>query len=320
MSEAKSSVASVPEEAAGERLDRFLARLYRLPRNQVQQWIRADRVRVDGRPAKASHCLVAGERIECAALPKRSNREMVPESGELRMLYEDPHLAVLDKPAGLAVHPGAGRATGTLAHRLLARYPETASVGGAGRPGIVHRIDKDTTGVLVVARTERAYQRLSAAFAERRVEKRYLGLVYGRPEARQGRIERPISRHPRRRQQMAVHPAGRPARTDFECLESASGISILELRLVTGRTHQLRVHLKALGHPLVGDPTYGEARWRGLPRRQQAPLERFERPALHAWRIAFAHPVSGHRLELEAPVPEDLIDLWREVTGKDFPV
>ncbi len=312
-------MASVPEEAAGERLDRFLARLYGVPRNRVQQWIRAERVSVDGRPAKASHALVVGERVECEPLRRDAGGEMVPEAGELRVLFEDPYLVVLDKPSDLAVHPGAGRATGTLAHRLLARFPDTGEVGGRGRPGIVHRLDKDTTGVLVVARSDRAYDSLTAAFAERRVEKRYLAVVYGRPADGRGTIERPIGRHPQKRKQMTVHPAGRPARTDYECLRSAAGLSVLELRLATGRTHQLRVHLKALNHPLVGDPTYGEARWKSFPPARRRPLQSFARPALHAWKLAFEHPVSGHRMEFEAPVPQDLRDLWTTVTDTDFP-
>ncbi len=314
------SVTSVPEEAAGERLDRFLARFCQVPRNRVRQWVLAERVRIDGRTAKASHSLKPGERIEYEPLPRRADHGLIPEAGELTVLWEDPHIAALDKPAGLAVHPGAGRATATLAHRLLARYPETAAVGGPGRPGLVHRLDKDTTGVILVARTDQAYQSLSTAFAERRVLKRYLGLVYGEPRQPRGRIERPIGRHPRRRQQMAIDPAGRPAITDYECLASAAGISVLELSPATGRTHQLRVHLKSTGHPLVGDPTYGEARWKGLPRIRRGPLQSFARPALHAWKLTFTHPETRERMEIAAPVPPDLINLWREVTGKDFPV
>jgi 23S rRNA pseudouridine1911/1915/1917 synthase len=309
---------SVPAAARGERLDRFLAAQLGLPRHQVQQWIRARRVDLDGRSAKASSPLRGGERLEWRP-PPRPASTLVPEPEELVVLHEDPDLAVLDKPAGVTVHPGAGRATGTLAHRLLARYPETAAVGGPGRPGIVHRLDKGTSGALVVARTPLAYRELSSAFAERRVEKRYLAVVYGRPRAPSGRLESPIGRHPQRRREMTVRRDGRPARTDYRLLRSAAGLSLLELGLATGRTHQIRVHLKSLGLPLVGDPVYGEARWRGFPRPLQGRLRDFPRPALHAWRLAFAHPADGRRLEVEAPVPEDLEALWRETTGTPFP-
>lgn len=291
-----------------------------MPRNQVQQWIKAERVHLDGAATKASHLLTGGERLEYAPPPRRTDRAMEPEPGALSVLFEDPDFLVLDKPADLAVHPGAGRTTGTLAHRLLQHFPETVAVGGPGRPGIVHRLDKDTTGVLVIARTPLAYQQLSAAFAERRVDKLYLAVVYGRPAAAQGTIDRPIARHPTRRKEMTVRSSGRPARTDYRCLESAAGISLLELDLATGRTHQIRVHLRSLGHPLVGDPIYGEARWKGLPRAAREPLRKFSRPALHAWRLGLEHPVSGRRLCFEAPVPADLRDLWEAVTGSPLPV
>jgi 23S rRNA pseudouridine1911/1915/1917 synthase len=231
-------------------------------------------------------------------------------------LHEDAALVVIDKPPGLAVHPGAGRATGTLAHHLLDRYPEMAGVGGPGRPGIVHRLDQGTSGALVVARTPAAYARLSRAFAAREVEKRYLGIAYGAPEPPAGTIAAPIGRHPQRRQEMAVRPGGRPARTGYRTLAAGAGIALLEMDLATGRTHQIRVHLKSIGHPLVGDPLYGEARWKGLPRPVQAALRDFPRPALHAWRLAFTHPATGEPLAFEAPVPEDLRELWEKVTGE----
>jgi 23S rRNA pseudouridine1911/1915/1917 synthase len=244
---------------------------------------------------------------------------MEPEAGDLEILYQDADLAVLNKPAELTVHPGAGRATGTLAHRLLLHFPEIARVGGPGRPGIVHRLDKDTTGALVVARTEKAYQALTSAFSERRVVKRYLALVYGRPKSATGSIDLPIGRHPNRRKEMTIRPEGRPARTDYELVESDRGISLLEVNLATGRTHQIRVHLKAEGHPLVGDPIYGEARWKGLDRQIRRPLQDFSRPALHAWRLQLTHPVSRNPMRFEAPIPDDLQALWKAVTGRELP-
>jgi 23S rRNA pseudouridine1911/1915/1917 synthase len=301
-----------------ERLDKLLAERYGVPRNQVQRWVVGGAVRVNDRPAKSSLALAGGEWVECEPLPRPRDDRVTPEEGSLVVLYEDADLVVVDKPAGLAVHPGAGRRTGTLSHRLLARYPEVAAIGGPGRPGIVHRLDIGTTGALVVARSERAYLALSRAFAARRVDKRYLAIVYGEPALAEGAVESPIGRHPRRRREMAVRPGGRPARTLWRVRAATAGLALLEIALATGRTHQIRVHLKALRHPLVGDATYGEARWKSWPRPAQSPLRDFSRPALHAWRIAFAHPGTAERVQFEAPVPEDLRRLWTTVTGVEL--
>ncbi len=309
---------TVEAEGAGERLDRHVAERLGAPRNQVQRWIREESVLVNGAPARPSVPIAAGDAIACRPPAPRDER-IAPEAEPLAVLYEDADLAVLDKPAGLAVHPGAGRATGTLAHRLLARYPEMAGVGGPGRPGIVHRLDRDTSGAMVVARTAAAYAALSRAFAEREVEKRYLAIVYGEPRPAAGRIEAPIGRHPARRQEMAVRAGGRPARTLYRTAAAAAGIALLALDLETGRTHQIRVHLKSIGHPLVGDPVYGEARFRGLPKQVQGPLAAFPRPALHAWRLAFHHPRTAEPMAFEALVPADLQSLWNEVAGTPFP-
>ncbi|HEX4962404.1 MAG TPA: RluA family pseudouridine synthase [Thermoanaerobaculia bacterium] len=309
---------TISPEAAGERLDRHVAARLGVPRNQVQRWIEDGLVRLNGRQAKPSAAVAAGNRVECTPPVLREER-VLPETGELIVLYEDTSLVVLDKPAGLTVHPGAGRTTGTLAHRLLSRYPEMAGVGGPGRPGIVHRLDLGTSGVLVVARTAASYTRLARAFASREVTKKYLGIAYGAPSPPAGTIEAAIGRHPQRRKEMAVRPGGRPSRTGYRTLAAKAGIALLELDLATGRTHQIRVHLKHLGHPLVGDPVYGEARWKGLPRPIQAPLKDFGRPALHAWKLTLQHPGTGEPLSFTAPVPEDLGGLWRAVTGEDLP-
>jgi 23S rRNA pseudouridine1911/1915/1917 synthase len=304
----------VDPAAAGERLDRHVAARLDLPRNQIQKWIRDGLVRLDGKDAKPSTPVEPGSRIDCQP-PERRDERVQPEPGDLAILHEDSAIAVLDKPAGLTVHPGAGRTTGTLAHHLLARYPEMAGVGGEGRPGIVHRLDQGTSGVLVVARTPAAYTRLARAFASREVEKSYLALVYGTPSPGDGLIDAPIGRHPVERKEMIVRRDGRPSRTGYRTLAAAAGIALVELDLLTGRTHQIRVHMKHLGHPLIGDPVYGEARWKGLPRPVQAPLRDFPRPALHAWKLAFRHPETGDRLEFEAEVPADLRGLWERVTG-----
>jgi 23S rRNA pseudouridine1911/1915/1917 synthase len=306
---------TVPETAAGERLDVHLAARFDVARNRVRRWVDEGRVRVGGRPAKASRALAAGDVVECEVPPPAPDDRVEPEPGDLRLLHDDPHLLVLDKPAGLTVHPGAGRASGTLVHRLLHAYPELAGVGGPGRPGIVHRLDKDTSGALVVARTAAAHRTLARAFAARRVDKRYLAIVHGRPAA-DGAVAAPIGRDPNDRKRMTMRSGGRPARTTWHVLATAPGAALLEVAIETGRTHQIRVHLKHARHPLVGDPVYGEARWKALPgSRAQAALRAFPRPALHAWRLGFRHPASGEEVRFEAPVPDDLRTLWRAVGG-----
>ena len=308
-----------PEEA-GERLDRHLAARLGKPRNQVQRWIAEGRVTVNDRPAKPSTQLAAGDAVGCRPPAGRPDPGLEPEAGELDVLYEDPDLAAVAKRPGIAVHPGAGRDRGTLAHVLLDRYPEIAGVGGAGRPGIVHRLDKDTSGVLVVARSEAAYLRLQQAFAAREVEKTYLAIAYGVPRRQAGEIALPIGRHRRERKRMAVRRrGGRPALTRYRCRGSGGGVSLFEIEIETGRTHQIRVQMKAIGHPLVGDPVYGEKRWRGLDPAVRGPLRRFPRPALHAWRLAFAHPLTGEAMAFEAPVPDDLRELWEAVAGGAWP-
>ena len=194
-----------------------------------------------------------------------------------------------------------------------------AGIGGPGRPGIVHRLDINTTGVLVTARTDRAYLALAEDFASRRIEKQYLAVCFGSPTPPEGSLEGRIGRHRSRRTEMAVRPDGRPSRTDYSTLGSATGTSLLSLNLMTGRTHQIRVHLKYAGHPLVGDPVYGEARWKALPPVLRPLLRDFGRPALHAWKLAFVHPTSGRRMRFNAPPPADLPDLWSRLGGSEFP-
>jgi 23S rRNA pseudouridine1911/1915/1917 synthase len=307
---------AIPPEEDGNRLDRHLAKRLETSRHQVQRWIAEGRVQINGSTTKAATKVEAGDNVVCTLPTTPENPGLEPEDGPLSIIYEDPHLVVLNKASGVAVHPGAGRGHGTLANFLLARYPEIAEVGGAGRPGIVHRIDLNTTGLLVVARSVESYYGLTAAFTERQVGKTYQAIAYGTPKESERTIDLPIGRHRGDRKKMAVRRDGRPATSRYRCLEDAAGICRLEIDILTGRTHQIRVHMKALGHPLVGDPVYGEARWRGLPRTSHHSLKTFPRPALHAWRLAFTHPVDGQLLELEAPVPDDIRDLWTTVTGQ----
>jgi len=309
----------VTEGDAGERLDRSVARKLDAPRNQVQIWIREGLVEVDGKARRVSYSPSVGQEIVCTPRPKETAVNLEPEPETLSVLHEDEHVVVVDKPAGLAVHPGAGRPQGTLVNRLIARYPELSSVGGVDRPGIVHRLDIDTTGVLVVARSEPAYQALSRAFAERLIEKTYLGIVFGSPDPQEGSIVEPIARHPTRRREMAVRPDGRPSTTGYRVVAQGSGTALVELDLMTGRTHQIRVHLKAIHHPLVGDGLYAGNRWRGAPRPVQKKLKEFPRPALHAHEIVFNHPVDGGSLRLTAPIPRDLRVLWEAISTEPLP-
>jgi 23S rRNA pseudouridine1911/1915/1917 synthase len=304
------------EGTAGERLDRHLAERLGVPRSQVQRWIEAGRVRVGGATARASTRVDAGIAIDWDE-PEPVVETLVAEEGDLVVLYEDDQLLAIDKPAGLTVHPGAGRTTGTLVHRLLARYPELGGIGGPGRPGIVHRLDQGTSGVMVVARTSAAYHRLARDFAERRVHKHYLAVCHGALEAARA-IDAAIGRHATRRKEMTVRADGRPAITRVRPLDQVAVASLLEVELLTGRTHQIRVHLKSVHHPLVGDPVYGEARWKGTIGAARALLRDFPRPALHAWRLRLPHPAGRGELALAAPVPPDLAGLWRGLGGREI--
>ena len=307
-------------QGAGERLDSYLATVYGTSRNQVAKWIRGGNVLVGARTAKPSLKLEGGEWISCEPLLVSQEGVLEPEQGPLRILHQDSSLIILDKDADLVVHPGAGRRSGTLAHRLLARFPEIGEVGGAGRPGIVHRLDKGTSGIMVIARTAEAYQALSTAFSERHVDKKYLAIVYGEPSPPEGLVDAAIARHPQRRKEMTISERGRPARTGYRTLVSTEEAALLELALETGRTHQIRVHLTQLGHPIIGDPVYGEARWKNLPKKRQKAYREFPRPALHAWRLAFLHPADGRRVEYTASPPSDFEHLWQRLSGDDLPL
>lgn len=306
---------TVAPEAEGERLDRHVTARIGAARNQVQKWIADRRVLLNGRPAGAATRVAAGDAVRVEPPPPSPPGRIEPQPGPLAVLYEDEHLIAIDKPAGLVVHPGAGRRSGTLVHRLLAAYPDLSGVGGPDRPGIVHRLDRDTTGVLIVARTQEAHRTLSRAFARRRVEKTYLALAWGTPPPEMI-VDAPVGRHPTQRTRMTVLPEGRPARSIVSRLALAAGVAALAVRIETGRTHQIRVHLKHRGHPLLGDPVYGEKRWRDLEEPRRSVVRAFPRPALHAWRLVVPHPATGERLALEAPPPPDLLRLWEDLGGE----
>ncbi len=296
----------VSQGAAGQRLDQYLAGVSGVSRARVQRLIADGQVLVGGRPEKPRHHVIAGERIQLR-IPPAAPLSLTPEPIPLNILYEDDDLLVLNKPAGLVVHPGAGRTSGTLVHALLAHCQNLPGIGGVERPGIVHRLDRETSGVLVVAKTEAAHQSLSRQFAARVVKKRYLALVHGEVREESGRIEAAIGRREHDRKRMGVRTrGGREARTGFRVVRRMPDMTLLVLSLETGRTHQIRVHLAHIHHPVVGDRVYGGRRER---RRAGSDTSRAERQMLHAWRLGFHHPRTGAWLEFTAPIPEDFLRL-----------
>lgn len=314
-------------DAPEERLDVAAARLAGLSRARVQQLAAEGRVYVDGVAAAGKTKVRAGQTIAVDA-PAPALPALVPEPVAFDVVYEDAHLAVIDKPAGLVVHPAAGHPTGTLVHGLLWRWGpgfapgDTAEgINGVLRPGIVHRIDRDTSGLLVVSRGDRAHRGLQAQFAAHTIERRYLAVVYGTPEPRDGRIETPHRRHPHfRMRYTGRHGGERTAVTRFSVQAAAAGLALVACELETGRTHQIRMHLSERGHPLVGDELYGGLNaWRGQPDAGLRKLLRdTTRHALHAAVLGFVHPVTGERLCFSSPVPPDmqrLIDAVRAAGG-----
>jgi 23S rRNA pseudouridine1911/1915/1917 synthase len=309
--------AAVAPAEAGTRLDRWLAaRLPGLSRMRIKALVEAGQVLVVGRPSKAAHRLRDGEHVE-VEIPAPPAESLAPEAVALAIAFEDAHVLVVDKPAGMVTHPGAGRSTGTLAAAALAHAPAIASVGGARRPGIVHRLDKGTSGLIVLAKTRLAYDALTAQLARRTVSRRYLCVVHGRVARDTGVIDAPLGRDPRSRVRMAVarEGKGRRAVTRFRVLERFAAFTYVECRLETGRTHQIRVHLASRGHPLVGDDTYGPRRPAGddaLPAHLMAGLGGV---ALHAAALGFAHPLTGDAVELASPLPPRIAAILSHLRG-----
>lgn len=288
--------ASVPPEASGYRLDVFLAERAGLTRSRVAKLIEDELVAIDGRTAaKAGYKLSAGEKVRWR-VPPAQPMACMPEPLPLTILYEDADLAVVCKPHGMVVHPAAGNESGTLVHALLYHLKDLSGVGGVARPGIVHRLDKDTSGLLLVAKHDAAHQALSAQFQARTLCKLYGALAAGGFSQPAGRIDAPIARDPRDRKRMAVAEGGRPASTEYRVAGRVGKDSLLCLRLITGRTHQIRVHLRSAGHPVLGDPLYGGKRG-----------SQISRLMLHAYRLAFTQPTTGERLVVTAPWPEDFM-------------
>jgi 23S rRNA pseudouridine1911/1915/1917 synthase len=301
----------VPAERAGERLDRFLAAsLAGHSRSQLQRLIRAGAVKVDGSAARANASVRPGERIT-VDVPEPVAAAPAPEDLPVNVLYEDADLVVVDKPAGMVVHPAAGHDSGTLVNALLHHVDDLSGIGGELRPGIVHRLDRGTSGVMVVAKHDRSHEGLARQFHDREVEKEYVALVWGVVQAGR-RIDLPIGRDEKDRQKMSAR--ARRARSAVTRITKAlhlRGVTLVHVAIATGRTHQIRVHLSAIGHPIVGDVVYG-----GVRRRVAADVravQRLERPFLHAARLAFTHPSDGRRMEFEAQLPADLQNVLDDI-------
>ena len=302
---AETEVTEVVADAPASRLDLFLAASGMLPSRAVAtRLVRQGAVLVNGLPARASRAVITGDRVR-VRMPQPADTAPLAEDIPLRVVYEDADLMVIDKPAGMVVHPGAGQASGTLVNALLALHADWPTSGGPHRPGIVHRLDKGTSGLMLVARHDAAHRRLSSDLAERLVSRTYRAICLGRLTG-DGVVDGAIGRDPRDRKRMAVVDGGRAAVTRFRALEALTGATYVEVTLGTGRTHQIRVHLAAIGHPLVGDATYGRGRGPAV----------IDRPALHAVRLSFRHPIGGQAMEFESPPPPDFMQaLQRLRTG-----
>ncbi|MEA5558376.1 RluA family pseudouridine synthase [Nodularia spumigena CH309] len=291
-------------EETGERLDRYLSEnLPNLSRSRIQQLIEQGNVHLNEQICTTKKITVkAGDRITLE-IPEVQALEVQAEDIPLDILYEDDQLLVLNKPAGLVVHPAPGHPDGTLVNALLAHCPNLPGIGGVQRPGIVHRLDKDTTGAIAIAKTDIAYHSLQAQLQAKTARREYLGVVYGAPKTENGIIDEPIGRHPQDRKKMAVVPiekGGRNAVTHWQILERLGNQTLVIFQLETGRTHQIRVHSAKIGHPIVGDPIYSSAHSVGVNLRGQA---------LHAWRLKLQHPVSGDLIEVTAPPPQTFTTL-----------
>jgi len=302
----------VPDGAGRPRADRYVADATGLSRTYVQKLIVGGHLTVDGRPLRAMTLLEPGTELRLVVPPVVAP-DIEAEPIALDVVYEDADLLVVNKPAGLVVHPAPGHQSGTLVNALLARDTEYGGIAGVSRPGIVHRLDRDTSGLLMVAKTDLAQASLMAQLKGRRVKKTYVALVSGSVGASLGRIEAPIGRDPAHRTRMAVVPDGRPATTGYRVSERFDGWTLLELDLVTGRTHQIRVHLDAIGHPVAGDPVYGST----LSRRGPAGLGRL---FLHAWRLELSSPSDGRLIRVVAPLPDELEEALRRLRAGRQPL
>jgi 23S rRNA pseudouridine1911/1915/1917 synthase len=312
----------ISEEGRDQRIDAFLAlRIEVLTRSRIQELIRDGAVQVNNRPIKPSYRLKLSDEVSVTIPPARPYH-LEPEAVRFALIHEDPSLIILNKPPGLVVHPSPGHLTGTLVHGLLTHCRDLSGIGGILRPGIVHRLDKDTSGLLVVAKTDKAHSLLSAQFKAGAVKKRYLALVHGITRSKAGRIDLPIARHPIRRKEMAVvQEGGKKALTLWKKIEDLGGrFSLLSVMPKTGRTHQIRVHLSSIGHPIVGDTVYGFKRqgWKKHLFLKNGRELGVERQMLHAETLGFVHPESGEYREYRAPLPEDMTGMMERLKSLDL--
>ncbi|MBN1830869.1 MAG: RluA family pseudouridine synthase [Deltaproteobacteria bacterium] len=301
---------SITTEQRDIRVDAFLAsQIDDLTRSRVQELIRKELITVNGRSAKSGYRLKRGDEVR-VVIPPAAPYELKGETVEFSIIHEDASLIVLDKPPGLVIHPAPGHSKGTLVHGLLQHCDDLSGIGGVLRPGIVHRLDKDTSGLVVVAKNDHAYQFLAEQFKGRTIRKEYLATVCGIPAGTEGEIDLPIARHPKRRKEMSVQPSlGKRALTLWQKLEEfKQGFSLLSVILKTGRTHQIRVHLSYMGYPVLGDPVYGYKRnwWKKRLSLMDTILPHVKRQQLHAERLGFVHPDSGNYCEFNAPLPDDM--------------
>jgi 23S rRNA pseudouridine1911/1915/1917 synthase len=302
---------------AGQRLDSFLAgQVPAVSRTRLQRAIADEDVLVNEHASKPSYKLRAGDQVE-VDLPEPPLVDLTPEPLPLDIVYEDDDLIVIDKPAGMVVHPGAGIHSGTLANALVYHFGQLSGTPGRVRPGIVHRIDKDTSGLLVVAKNDWTHDRLSKQFSDRRVTKYYLALVYGRISKERGEIETPIGRNPTHRTRMAVRTSGggRPAHTVYEVQHRSGDFTLVRVQIKTGRTHQIRVHFASIGHPVVGDSTYGGGRENSLKPAVRRQVQALNRHFLHSEELAFVHPRSGERMKFTSPLPSELEEFLSKATA-----
>ncbi len=294
-------------EEGGIRLDRFLEKRLELTRSQIKRLIERGLVLVEGKvPRKAGVRVDRGQTVE-VVIPPPEPSELVPLEAELKVHYEDEYLAIVEKPPGIPVHPSPGHSQDTLANVLIARFPVLSTLGGRERPGIVHRLDKDTSGLLIVAKREDVHIMLSEMLQNRKIAKVYLALCYGVPRFREGTIDAPIGRHPVDRKRMAVVDGGREAVSIYRVLDAKDDYSLLAVRILTGRTHQIRVHLHSIGTPVLGDALYG-----------RKGLDLIGRQALHAAYLRFVHPVTGEVLSVYSHPPEDMLEVAKKLSLK-FP-
>ena len=302
----------VARDEEGLRLDVFLSRKDpTLSRSQAKRLIEEGEARIDEKAVRASHHLRSGEVVSLRK-PSPIPSEVAPEEIPINVLYEDEAIIVVDKPAGMVVHPAAGNPRGTLVNALLFHCRNLSGIGGVMRPGIVHRLDKGTSGLMVVAKSDEAHRHLSEQFKNRRVSKQYTALVHGNLRQDEGVVDAPVGRHPVERKKMSTKSRrGKEAITRWRVLERFGDFTLVEAKIDTGRTHQIRVHLSSLGHPVVGDSVYGGSKRTVETPEMRAVVKKLTRQALHAGRLSFAHPVTGQEMTFESPLPEDMDEVIR---------